>query len=177
MTARTGQADPAAFVPTTTTPDVPARTTPPAVSDHPLPPSWDLDGTYLWLGPVGAAGRLDGRWDSAFGGDATVVRVREHARLGVIGGSFGATRWTSRDGGQLWLDALLGTPLAGGMIGVSAGPIVELDTTHHTQVGGSIGVWGFAWITPFAKVGAVGDLGTFVELGIHVALPVLRARH
>ena len=177
LPVRIGQADPAVFVPTATAPDVPARTAPPAVGAGHLPPSWDLDGTYLWLGPVGAAGHLAGQWDSAFGVDASVVRVREHERLGAIGGSFGAARWTSHDGGRLWLDLLVGTPIAGHMVGVSAGPLVELNATHHAQVGGAVGVWGFAWITPYAKVGTAGDLGAFVELGIHVALPVIRARH
>jgi hypothetical protein len=35
-------------------------------------------------------------------------------------------------------------------------------------------VWVFAGITPFARVGAVSDLGMFAELGVHIALPVLR---
>ncbi len=60
-TAAAGPAEP------TTAPDPPPRAAQPAVGPSSLPPSWDLDGLYVWLGPLGAAGRLDGDWDSAFG--------------------------------------------------------------------------------------------------------------
>jgi len=156
--------------------DAPARKSPAVVPPGNLPPTWNLDGLYLWLGPTGAGGYLQGRWDSTFGGDATVVRIREHELLGAIGGSLGASRWTVRDGGRIWLDALIGTQLAGRMVGLSAGPLVELSELDHPHVGGSIGAWGFVGVTPYARVGVVDQLGTFVELGVHIALPVLR-RH
>jgi hypothetical protein len=60
------------------------------------------------------------------------------------------------------------------MIGASIGPMVELSNVVHPRLGASIGVWGFVGITPFARVGAVTDLGMFAELGVHIALPVLR---
>ena len=56
----------------------------------------------------------------------------------------------------------------------SLGPIVELSDVVHPKLGASIGVWGFFGITPFARIGAVTDLGMFAELGLHIALPVLR---
>jgi hypothetical protein len=167
-------ADPVSSIP----PDPPPSTAP---SPAPvLRPSWDLDGTYLWLGPTGAAswagahGMTDAGWDSTFGADATIVRVREHELLGAIGGSLGASRWTVRGGGRIWVDALAGTPLLGHMIGASAGPLVELSDTAHPRFGGSIGVWGFLGVTPFARVGVVDSLGTFAEIGVHIALPVIR---
>ena len=150
---------------------VPRSAPAPAVQ---LRPSWDLDGFYLWLGPTGAAGRIDAQWDSLFGGDAALVRVREREAIGVIGGALGASRWTVRDGGRVWLDALFGTRLAGHMVGASAGPLVELAELAHPRYGGSIGVWGFAGVTPYARVGVVHGLGGFAEIGIHIALPVLR---
>ena len=125
--------------------------------------SWDLDGTYLWLGPTGAASRIDAQWDSTFGAD-----------LALVGGNLGASRWTERGGGRVWVDGLLGTHLAGHMLGVSLGPIVELSELAHPRPGASIGVWGFAGITPFARLGAVADHGIFAEIGVHIALPVLR---
>ena len=142
----------------------------------PLPPSWDLDGTYLWLGPVGAASYVASQWDSTVGADATLVRVREHAPLGAIGATFGASRWTARGGGRLWLDAVAGTEIAGHMVGVTAGPILELSDLAHPRAGGSVGVWGFFGIAPFARVGVVQGLGGFAEVGLHITLPVIRRR-
>jgi hypothetical protein len=137
-------------------------------------PTSDLDGTYLWLGPLGAASRTDARWDSTFGADAVVVVVRERERLALIGGDLGASRWTARGGGRVWVDGLLGTYLLGHLAGISLGPIIELSEVTHPRLGGSFGVWGFAGITPFARVGSVLNLGMFAEVGIHIALPVLR---
>ncbi len=161
-------------LPTATIPDPPPRTAP--VATVPAPPSWDLDGYYLWLGPVGAASHLDAQWDSTIGVDATVIRVRERDRLGVVGGTLGASKWTVRDGGQVWIDALGGTRLLGYMVGASAGPLLEFSDVAHPHVGGSLGVWAFAGVTPYARFGEVEGLGSFVELGLHIALPVIR-RH
>ncbi|HEX3761138.1 MAG TPA: hypothetical protein VHW23_20730 [Kofleriaceae bacterium] len=137
-------------------------------------PTWDLDGTYLWLGPIGAASRVDAKWDSTFGADASVVVVRERARLALVGGNLGASRWTERGGGRVWVDGLLGTYVGDHLMGISLGPIVELSDVTHPRPGGSIGVWGFAGIAPFVRVGRVANLGMFAELGVHFALPVLR---
>lgn len=158
---------------TGTIPDPPARTNPPSVGPGNFRPSWDLDGVYLWIGPTGAASRIDGRWDSTVGGHAAIVRVRERAPLGVIGGVVGATLWTERGGGRIWVDAIAGTRLWK-MVGVSAGPILELSDQTHPRLGGSVGIWGFVGITPFARLGVVEDLGGFAEIGVHIALPVLR---
>ena len=140
----------------------------------PLRPSWDLDGLYLWLGPTGAASHIDATWDSTFGAHAAVLRIRERESIGAIGGAAGATLWTEREGGRVWLDLVVGTRLAGKMVGVTAGPIVELADLAHPRIGASVGVWGFLGITPFARVGTVHELGAFAEIGIHIALPVLR---
>lgn len=139
-----------------------------------LPPSWDLDGLYLWLGAIGAASHVDARWDSTFGLEATVTRVREREPLGVIGVSLGGSRWTERGGGRMWLDGVVGTRVFGRMMGASLGPFVELSEIAHPRLGGSIGVWAYAGIAPFVRVGAVTDLGMFAELGVHIALPALR---
>lgn len=159
--------DSAAAAPTT-------ATAPNALAPPVLPPSWDLDGTYLWLGPIGAAGYLDATWDSTFGGELAIVRVRERSAVGVIGANLGASRWTAREGGRVWLDGVIGTRVLGKMMGASIGPMIELSELRPTKLGGSIGVWVFAGITPFVRAGAVSDLGVFADLGIHIALPVLR---
>jgi hypothetical protein len=167
----TAAADPAPA--THAVPDPVPRERPPTVGPDHLRPTWDLDGMYVWLGPSGAASHVDGEWDSMFGGELAIVRVRERAPVGVVGGSVGASLWTERGGGRIWADALLGTRL-GRMVGVSAGPLVELGELSHPRLGGSVGVWAFLGVTPFVRVGAVEDLGMFAEIGVHVALPVYR---
>ncbi len=163
------------FTPTRVDPDPPARDVRPVVPPAPAAPSWDLDGTYLWLGPTGAASRIAADWDSTFGADLSLVRVRERERLGAIGLTLGASRWTARGGGRIWLDGLVGTKV-GRMVGVSAGPLLELSELAHPRLGGSVGLWAFVGVAPFVRVGTVGDLGSFVEVGVHVALPVIRRR-
>jgi len=174
-------ADPATtagFIPTQTAPDIsPRPANPGAGAEAALPPSNNLDGLYLWLGPLGAASWVQSQWDSTWGVDATVVRIREHELLGAIGASLGGARWTVRGGGRAWLDFVIGTPVAHGwMAGLTAGPIVELSEVAHPLVGGSIGAWMFVGVTPYVRVGVVQDLGTFTEIGLHVTLPVLRKR-
>lgn len=169
-------AEPVAAAEPTTLPDPPPRSGPPVVGPSSLPPSWDLDGLYVWLGPVGAAGRLDGDWDSAFGADLAVVRVREAAPLGAVGVAAGAARWAARGGGRLWLDGLAGTRLGGRMYGATLGPVVELAELAHPRVGGAVGIWAFFGPTPYARIGVISDGAAFVEVGIHLALPVLRWR-
>jgi hypothetical protein len=158
---------------TATLPDAPARSRPITVPPATFAASSDLDGLYVWLGPIGAASYVDAKWDSAFGGEAAIVAVHERAPLALVGVDLGASRWTARDGGRMWVDALLGTRVLGRMMGASLGPILEISQLAHARFGGSIGVWGYTGITPFARVGAVTDLGIFAELGVHIALPVL----
>jgi hypothetical protein len=169
--ASTAQAED--FAPTKVDPDPPPRRVPAGVPAAQAKPSWDLDGLYLWLGPTTAASHIDSDWDSTIGADATVIRVRERDALGAIGATFGASRWTVRGGGRIWLDGLIGTRI-GRMVGMSAGPILELSELAHPRPGASVGVWLFAGVTPFARVGVVDELGTFAEIGLHIALPVYR---
>jgi len=173
LAIRTNLAHSEGFAPTRVDPDPPARTNPPAPVETGHRPSWDLDGLHVWLGPVGAASHVDGVWDSTVGGDLTVVRIRERELLGAIGASLGASRWSERGGGRIWLDAVAGTRL-GRMIGVSAGPLIELADVQPPRLGGSVGVWAFLGVTPYARVGTVEELGVFAEVGVHIALPVRR---
>jgi hypothetical protein len=137
-------------------------------------PSWDLDGTYVWLGPTGAASHIDGSWDSTFGAHLAILRVRERSPLGVFGASAGGSLWTERGGGRVWLDGVVGTRLGSRMVGATLGPILELGELNHPRVGGSVGMWAFLGVTPFVRAGVVQELGGFAEIGVHIALPVLR---
>lgn len=136
-------------------------------------PSNDLDGLYLWLGPTGSVTRIDDDTDSAIGVAAAIVRIRERAAFGAVGVSAGATLWAARDGGRIWVDGLAGTRF-GRMLGVSAGPLVDLGDLHHPRIGGSLGVWAFLGVTPYARVGVVENLGMFGEVGLHLAFPIFR---
>jgi hypothetical protein len=164
----------AAAGPAATVPDAPPPAQPVVVPRATFTPSWDLDGVYLWLGPVGAASYVDAQWDSTFGGEAALVVVRERERLALVGVNLGASRWTVRGGGRVWLDGLIGSRPLGRMVGASIGAILELSDFARPRIGASIGVWAFAGVTPFVRIGAVSDLGMFAELGLHIALPVLR---
>jgi hypothetical protein len=102
-----------------------------------------------------------------------VIRVRERNAIGVVGATLGAARWTVRGGGRIWLDGLVGTRIWK-IVGISAGPILELNELVHPKLGGSVGLWTFVGVTPFVRAGLVQDLGGFVEIGVHIALPVIR---
>ncbi|HVV83152.1 MAG TPA: hypothetical protein VHE35_08725 [Kofleriaceae bacterium] len=135
----------------------------------------DLDGTYLWLGPSGAAARIDGGWYSSWGGGLQLLRVREHARLGVVGGWLSGIHYAGRDGGRVALEAVVGTRrLFGPVVGLSAGPVLELGERHHPWAGAQASAWLWAGISPYVRVGTVQDAGGYVELGVQVSLPAHR---
>lgn len=159
--------------PTTLRPDPPLRSRPPVVGPSGFAPSSILDGVYVWLGPTGSLARVEGATDSSIGVAAAIVRVRESAAIGMIGIAAGASLWTARDGGRVWVDGVVGTRL-GRMAGVSVGPLIELGDLHHPRIGGSIGVWAFLGVTPYARVGAIQDGGGFAEVGLHIAFPIFR---
>jgi len=158
---------------TSTRRDPPPRSGPAVVGPSGFSPSNDLDGFYVWLGPTGSLVRFDDDTDTSVGAAAAVIRVREGATLGTLGVSAGAARWTARDGGRIWVDGMAGTRV-GRMVGVSAGPLVELGDLHHPHLGGSVGVWAFLGVTPFARIGAIADGGVFAEVGLHIAFPIFR---
>ncbi len=135
----------------------------------------DLDGLHLWLGPVGAATRVEGDWDSAWGGTVAVVRVRERAPLAAAGLWLGGARYAARDGGRLWLDGIAGTRRLGGrMLGVGVGPVLELGELRHLRPGAQASIWCFAGVVPYARVGVLEASGPFVELGLSLSVPALR---
>lgn len=151
-----------------------------AAADVAAPPaqlraSSDLDGLQLWVGPVGAATRIEGGWDSAWGGTAALLRVREHRTVGAAGAWLGAAHYAARDGGRIWIDGVLGTRrLVGRMLGIAAGPVLELGDLHHPRAGAQASIWCFAGVVPYARLGVLEASGSFVEVGVSIAVPALR---
>ncbi|MBK7534038.1 MAG: hypothetical protein IPI49_01450 [Myxococcales bacterium] len=135
----------------------------------------DLDGVYLWLAPWAAWTESDEGGDSLFGVELALTAVRERAALGLLGVTMGAARYAEGDAGRLWASAALGTRRGLGlMLGVSAGPIIELSELAHPRIGGGVGVWLFAGLVPFARVAAVPQRGILAEVGLEIALPLRR---
>lgn len=135
----------------------------------------DLDGLQVWIGPTGAALAVDGGWDSAWGGGVQVLRIRERAAVGAVGVWIGGVHYAARDGGRVWIDGVIGTRRLGGrMVGLAAGPALELGETRHPRAGAAMTLWMFAGVTPYARAGALADTGGFVELGVALSLPAWR---
>ena len=135
----------------------------------------DLDGTYLWVGPVGAATHVEGAWDSAWGGTLHLIRIRERSWLGSLGAGIGAAHYAARDGGRVWVEALVGTRrLVGKMVGISVGPTVELGQFRHARAGVQASIWCFAGVVPYARGGVLDASGPFVEVGLSISLPAVR---
>jgi len=149
-------------------------------SGAPAPPTRlraaaDLDGLHLWVGPIGAATHVSDAWDSAWGGSVALVRIRERAWIGALGGWLGAAHYGASDGGRLWLDGVVGTRrLVGQMIGVGLGPVLEVGDLQHPRLGAQASIWCFAGVVPYARLGVLEQSGPFAELGISVSLPTLR---
>ncbi len=135
----------------------------------------DLDGLHLFVGPVGAATLVREAWDSAWGGSAALIRVREGARLGAVGGWLGASHYGASDGGRIWLDGVVGSRrLVGRMVGIGVGPVVEIGALQHPRLGAQASIWCFAGVVPYARLGVLDASGSFVELGVSISLPTLR---
>jgi hypothetical protein len=148
---------------------------PPPQVPHRLRTTDNLDADRLFLGPVGGAIAIDGAWDGAVGAELAWLRIREHQALAAAGVAFGGARYAARDGGQLWLEGLVGTRrVTGLLIGVTAGPALELGALEHPRLGATASAWLFAGISPFVRIGAIDGAGAFVELGLALELPVWR---
>jgi hypothetical protein len=135
----------------------------------------DLDGVYLSLGPTGGAVHTQEGWDSSFGGEISLVRVRERDALGALGLGLGGIRFTATDRGRLWADVQLGSrrPLGLGA-GLSAGVTTEIDAVIPPRWGAQATLWMFLGVIPYVRVGTVQQSGLFVDLGVKIALPVFR---
>jgi hypothetical protein len=148
---------------------------PPVEPPRALPYSGDLDGDRLLLGPVGAAVRIEAEWDTAFGASIGWLRLRERRVLSAFGAAIGGARYSTRDGGRVWLEGVAGTRRLGGvLIGVSGGAVVELGEVQHPRGGVTGSAWLFAGVVPYVRAGWLDEAGGFVEVGLAIALPVRR---
>ncbi len=139
------------------------------------PSSANLDGNHLWLALWGARTEAAYGYDSCVGGELAITRVREGEALGLVGGTLGGGRYAESDDKRLWANAVAGTRRGTGwMLGGSAGAVLELSPTARPKLGATVGVWAFVGVVPFARVGAMEGRGAFLELGVEIALPVLR---
>jgi hypothetical protein len=142
-----------------------------------LDSSADLDGVTVWLAPWGARTRTPDGADSCVGAELAVTRVRERAALGLLAVTAGGGRYASSDSGRLWLSTAAGSRRGlGVMVGISAGPMVELSPTARPKLGASVGVWAAAGIVPFVRAATIEGRGVFAEFGVSIALPIARWR-
>lgn len=156
----------------------------PARADDGVPPpqpepalayTGDLDGHYLHLGALGGAVRIEASWDGAFGGQLAWLRIRERRALSAIGVAVSGSRYSERDGGRAWIEAIAGTRRLGDvLIGVSVGPAVELSAIEHPRAGVTGAAWVFAGVVPYVRGGTFQEAGAFVEVGLAITLPVWR---
>jgi hypothetical protein len=155
-----------------------ADDTVPAQPEPALRYTGNLDGEYVFLGPVGGAVQIEGAWDGAFGAEGGIVRVRERRVLSAAGVMLGGIRYSARDGGRLWLEGVVGTRRLPGLgrtlLGLSVGPAVELGTVQHPRAGVTASAWVFAGVIPYVRAGSFDEAGSYVELGLALALPVGR---
>lgn len=135
----------------------------------------DLDGLYVHLGPQVGVVRRQGAWDSAVGGELSVLRVREDALLAIVGARVAGARWTLSDGGRIAFEGVAGTDL-GVKIGATAGPLIDLGADHHPRIGASAAIWCYAGVVPYVRVGVIEASGGFVEAGLELPLPIWRHR-
>jgi hypothetical protein len=146
----------------------------PAPAPPPGPSTADLDGTYVHLGPALGAVRAGGGWDTVVGAGLSVLRVREHALVAIVGGRVTAARW-SEGGGRVTAEAVIGTRAAL-LVGLAAGPLVDLGDLHHPRLGGSASIWCYAGVVPYVKIGVIAGSDRFIEAGLELPLPVWRHR-
>ncbi|MCG8420256.1 MAG: hypothetical protein MJE77_20180 [Proteobacteria bacterium] len=145
--------------------------------------SGDLDGFYIALGPVASAVCEGGAWDGGFGGEISLVRVRERGLLTALGVGLGAVRFAraARDDtlgggiGRAWADVQLGISCwPGPACGIGAGLAAEIDSITPPRWGAQATFWIFMGVIPFIRIGTVQKDGAYIDFGIKVALPAVR---
>ena len=126
-----------------------------------------------------------GSLDASFGGEV-VAGAFDSGRADAAPGAArpwlagwaaaaGAAAYSERDGGRAWLQLAAGTRRLGGvLVGVAAGPVLELSETRHARWGGQGSLWLFAGATPYVQVTSIADGELAVDLGLRIPLPAIR---
>lgn len=130
---------------------------------------------FVAVAAIGSAVRAEGVWDGAWGGEVGVGAMRDGPVLSAWAASVGLVGFTARSGGRLWGEVTVGTRWPTGyLVGIGAGPAVELDRIRRPRWGGQATVWVFAGVVPYARVGALDPGGVFVDVGLRIAFPAVR---
>jgi hypothetical protein len=130
---------------------------------------------FVAVAAIGSAVRVEGSWDDAWGGELGVGQMRGSEGLAAWAASVGLVGFTARSGGRLWGELSVGTRWPTGyLVGIGAGPAVELDRLRTPRWGGQVTVWAFAGVVPYVRVGALDPGGVYVDLGLRIAFPAVR---
>ena len=130
---------------------------------------------FLAFSLLGSAIRAEGEWDSGFGGGITVGALRDCCALGAWAAAVGFLAFSERSGGRASAEVAVGTRWPTGvLVGLSGGPLLELDELRKPRAGGQISLWVFAGVVPYVRVGTVEKSGLFVDIGVGIHLPAGR---
>jgi hypothetical protein len=130
---------------------------------------------FVAVGLLGSLVRAEGEWDSGFGGELIVGAVCEGCILSAWAAGLGLVGFSARSGGRASAGVAAGTRWPTGiLIGVSGGPVVQLDDLRRPRLGGETSFWLHAGVVPYVRVGAVEESGVFMDLGLRIPLPAAR---
>jgi hypothetical protein len=143
---------------------------PPAAAEREDAPSW-----FVAVAAVGSAVRVERGWDTGFGGEVGVGLVGPSGRraFGLAAASLGGLAYSERSGGRAWSELSFGTRALGWLVGVGAGPVVELDEIRGPRYGGQATAWVLAGVVPTVRVGGLEEGGVFVDVGVRIAFPAI----
>jgi hypothetical protein len=131
------------------------------------------DEIVVWIGPELSAVRLDEGWDTGVGG-VLAVGLRRPRRLAILAGEVHGISLADRGGGRLGGAASVGLRTGfGPIVGLSVGPVVEVDAVRPPRWGGEATGWIVAGLGAFVRVAALDQIGRSLEIGLAVPLPTL----
>lgn len=126
--------------------------------------------------PAAAAIHVEDAWDVALGGAALVALWPARERLALLGAGVSGAAVSARGGGRVGVELAVGVRVAPALpvVGLSLGPVLELDSVRRPRAGAQATLWLAAGAVPYARLAAIDRTGVTAELGLAVALPTLR---